>query len=419
MAELDEILTRYTHPETGTLHGAAFIAVDRNGKDVYRGVRGRKRLDPTSDKLTLDTVTWIASQSKLVTSVAVLQVVEKGLIGLDDDVRAIVPALKDIQVITGFEDGEGEPGPGVGRPILEDVAGPITLRQLVTHTSGFAYDVWNPLLQKYSVWAGRDVNMFSGTIEGLLHPLIFQPGTSWAYGPGLDWAGRTIEALTGQTFDAYQQQNIWQPLGATSTTFFPAKRGLTKDDIMESCQRTETGGLVPGDSPWPFDCRDSLGGGGLYSTANDYGRLLTALISGGAPLLSAASIDELFRPQVGAASDAELRRSMTGESPDKSSAWMWDVDPALNWPNFMEIRQCLCGTVNCEDVVDKQGKPCRRRKGTANWGGLPNLSWFVDRESGVAATLFTQVMPPGDALARKVSIELEEALYRIVNKTKA
>ncbi|CAK7219003.1 hypothetical protein SBRCBS47491_003697 [Sporothrix bragantina] len=415
MAELDEILARYTHPETGSLHGAAFVAVDRNGKDLYRGAHGRKRVNPASEKLTLDTVTWIASQSKLVTSVSVLQVVEKGLIGLDDDIRKIVPALKDIQVITGFEDGDSEPGPGVGQPILEDVQGPITLRQLVTHTSGFCYDAWHPLLQKYSTWAGRTVNMFSGTIEGQLHPLIFQPGTSWAYGPGLDWAGKVIEILTGLTFDEYQQQNIWQLLGAPNTTFFPAKRGLTKADIMETGQRTEEGTLVSGSSPWLFDCRDSLGGAGLYSTANDYSRLLAALISGGGPILSAASLDELCRPQVGAASDADMRRFITSESAAQSKAWLWTTDPEHHWQDFMEVRQCLCGLVNSENVVDDKGTPIRRRKGTVNWDGLPNLLWFVDRETGVAATFFTQIMPMDDTVARKVCTELEEALYRIVN----
>ncbi|CAK7214423.1 hypothetical protein SEUCBS140593_002177 [Sporothrix eucalyptigena] len=420
MAELDEILARYTHPQTGSLHGAAFVAVDRNGKDIYRGVAGRKYVDLTStEKLTLDTVTWIASQSKLVTSVSVLIAVEKGLIGLDDDVRKVVPLLENIQVITGFEDGEGEPGPGVGKPILEDPNGPITLRQLVTHTSGFCYDAWNPLLQKYSVWAGRKENMFSGTIEGQLHPLIFQPGTSWSYGPGLDWAGKVIESLTGITFDEFQQQNIWGPLGAKSTTFFPAKRGLTQKDIMELGRRSENSppqDLVPGTSPWPFDCRDSLGGAGLFSTANDYCRLLAALVSGGGPILSAASLDELCRPQVGVASDADMRRFVTSDSNAHSKGWLWTTDPENHWQDYMEVRQCLCGLVNSEDVVDAEGKHRRRRKGTVNWDGLPNLLWFVDRESGVAATFFTQIMPMDDVAARKVCTELEEALYRIVNE---
>lgn len=413
MAELDTILARYTHPDTGSLHGAAFVAVDRHGQDLYRGAFGRTKVDPespSSKPLTLDTVTWIASQSKLTTSVAVLQAVEQGLIGLDDDVRTVVPALRDIQVLTGFDDND--------QPLLEDLNGPLTLRQLISHTSGFAYDARHPLLVKYSQWAGRTSHMFDGTMDGQIHPLVFQPGTSWVYGSGLDWAGQVIEKLTGDTVDAFQQKHIWQPLGATNTTFFPAARGLTADDLLETGLRTPgqgtPHGLTPGPSPWKFACRDSFGGAGLYSTANDYIRLLAALVGGGAPLLSPASFDEMVRPQVSAASDAAMRAFITGDvGASKSKAWLWTAAPEEHWADYMEVRQCLCGLVNSEDVVGRQGER-RRRQGTVNWDGLPNLLWFVDRESGVAATFFTQIMPMDDAEARKLCTELEEALYRLV-----
>ncbi|EPE04147.1 beta-lactamase [Ophiostoma piceae UAMH 11346] len=408
MAELDEILEKYTNPETGTIQGASFVAVGKNGDFIYRKAAGSQKANGgTSYPLTLDTVTWIASQTKLTTSVSVMQLVEKGLVALDDDVRGILPVLKDIKVITGFEDDDT--APGGGHPIFEDVKGPITLRQLVTHSSGFRYDTRHPLLIKYSKWAGRTENMFSGTIEGCLHPLIFQPGTSWDYGPGLDWAGRVIEAVTGMPYDEYQQEHIWKPLGAADTTFFPAKRGLTLWDIQETAERGEGGGLEAGRSPWLFECRDALGGAGLFSTANDYVKLLGTLLAGGGPLLSSTSVDVLFAPQTLAPeASAALRTFVTGSSPQKSKSWLWDSDPD-NWRDYMEIKHCLCGLVNKEDV------PGRRHKNTVNWDGLPNLLWFIDREGGVAATFFTQIMPPDDAEIRKLCQELETALYKIVD----
>lgn len=179
MTELDAILARYTHPDTGSIHGASFVAVDAHGNsfvandahgnDLYRGAFGRTKVDPAnpdSKPLSLDTVTWIASQSKLITTVAVMQAVEQGLVGLDDDVRKIVPALRDIQVLTGFDDDKNE-------PILEGLSGPLTLRQLISHTSGFAYGARHPLLTKWSKWSGRTANMFDGTIGGMTHPLVF------------------------------------------------------------------------------------------------------------------------------------------------------------------------------------------------------------------------------------------------------
>uniref|UniRef100_A0A8H7KAL5 Beta-lactamase-related domain-containing protein n=1 Tax=Bionectria ochroleuca TaxID=29856 RepID=A0A8H7KAL5_BIOOC len=206
MAEIDAILQKYTDPETGSIHGASFVAVDANGNDIYRKSFGHQKVDvKNSPPLTLDTVTWIASQTKLTTSVSVMQIVERGLIGLDDDVREVLPQLKELKVLVAFEDEDGEVvepeptshdngnGPYInrslpkpkGQPIFEDVKGPITLRHLVTHTSGLCYDLASPLLMKYSAWIGRQENMFSGTIEGFFHPLLFQPGyildvRSWA-----------------------------------------------------------------------------------------------------------------------------------------------------------------------------------------------------------------------------------------------
>lgn len=286
----------------------------------------------------------------------------------------------------------------------------------MTHTSGFRYDIRHPLLIKYSKWAGRKENMFSGTIEGVLHPLIFQPGTSWDYGPGLDWAARVVETLTGMNFDEYQQEHIWKPLEATNTTFFPAKRGMKVEDIHESAERVGENGmdeglpktLKSGQSPWLFDCQDALGGAGLFSTANDYAKLLGALLAGGGPLLAPESVELLFAHQdVAPKATTALRTFVTGYGPEKSKAWLWDNAPNnQNWKDYMEIKHCLCGLVNTEDV------PGRRRKNTVNWDGLPNLLWFIDREGGVAATFFTQIMPPDDTEVRKMCQELEVALYK-------
>ncbi|KIW22100.1 uncharacterized protein PV07_12516 [Cladophialophora immunda] len=438
MAELDAILGRFTDPVTGSLHGATFVAVDREGKDIYRKSFGHQKVDTSnSPALTPDTVTWIASQSKLTTSVSVMQIVERRLINLDDDVREVLPQLKELKVLTGFE-GEDESTAngeakshvdleevgqrklhGVqssekkskGSPILEDVKGPITLRQLISHSSGLCYDLGNPLLIKYSAWADRKDNMFSGTMEGNFHPLVFQPGTSWQYGPGLDWAGRVVAQLTGMSLDEYQQRNIWGPLGAESTTFFPSKRGIKPEDVQEMAYRAageSTQDLKKGSSPWKFDCRDDLGGAGLYSTANDYSKLLAALLADGGPLLSKASVDEMFRAQLGPVPVASLREFIVGTDTKNTKSLLW-TQTLEEWRDVMEIGHCLCGVVNNEDVAG------RRKKNTVSWDGMPNLLWFIDRESGVAATFFTQLLPVGDLPLRLVMLELEKALYKMVN----
>lgn len=259
---------------------------------------------------------------------------------------------------------------------------------------------------------------------------MFQPGTSWAYGPGHDWAGQIIEKLTGLGLDEYQQQHIWRPLGATNTTFFPAARGLTPDDLHETVFRTREGLLhpeyAPTPSPWKLDCRDALGGSGLYSTPNDFIRLLGALLQGGGPILRQDSVDDLFRPQpqLGAAAKAAMRRYLSANgNRAKTKAWMWTKSSRMYWDRFMEVQQCLCGVVGSEAVDgtcrDQQGlwigRGRRRRQGSVNWGSLLNLMWFIDRESGVAATYFTQTLTGAEPATECLCMQLEQALFRIVN----
>ncbi|CAI4213459.1 unnamed protein product [Parascedosporium putredinis] len=218
-------------------------------------------------------------------------------------------------------------------------------RQLLTHSSGFCYDLRHPLLTKYSAWAGRQENMFSGTMEGQYHPLVFQPGTSWDYGPGLEWAAHVVETLTGLEYDEYQQKHIWQPLGAQNTTFFPAKRGFGEGDIHELARRAEGEGpqdLKVEASPWKFECRDALGGAGLFSTANDYGKLLAALLAGGGPLLSQASVDELFRPQLGPGPMEALREFVVGPNPTDSKTWLFRP-PARDWRDVGRLATVYVG----------------------------------------------------------------------------
>ena len=250
--------------------------------------------------------------------------------------------------------------------------------------------------------------MFSGTIEGSTHPLVYQPGTSWQYGPGLDWAGKVVEAVTGQDLDAYQQENIWGPLGAKSTTFRPIKHfAPNAPPPMQETAVQGQNGLVVSKSLWSLEPRDAIGGAGLYSTANEYTKLLSALLRGGAPLLSKESVDTLFSPQLGPESLRDLRKFLIGKSVETSFSRLWATSDE-EFANIQEIQGSLVGVVSTEDV------PGRRKKGTVNWGGMPNLSWWIDRESGVAATVFTQLMPPGGAKARTLHIDLEEALYKYI-----
>ena len=222
-----------------------------------------------------------------------------------------------------------------------------------------------------------------------------------------------VEALTNMDLDTYMEKNIWAPLQAQNMTFQPTKRFSPKPmpPLHETALRTGNSSLAskPSTSPWPLSAKDAIGGAGIYGTANDYTKLLSSLLQGGSPLLKKESVDEMFRPQIGVESDEAFRANQlagTGHRLFRQSG-----DEATK-DELMPLGHSLAGLVNLEDV---QG---RRKKGTVAWGGLPNLGWWVDRESGVAATMFTQVIPAGDTLCREMLVELEAAVYRLVEGRK-
>ncbi len=160
--------------------------------------------------MTLDSIFWIASLTKAVTSVAAMQLVEQGRVGLDQPLGAVVPKLANLQVLEGF--GED------GQPILRPARREVTLHDLLTHTSGFVYEMWNAGIGRYVQATGKPGSA-SGLNVGLEMPLAFDPGERWEYGIGVDWAGKVVEAVSGQTLGAYFAEHITGPLGMADTQF--------------------------------------------------------------------------------------------------------------------------------------------------------------------------------------------------------
>ncbi|MEI9973533.1 MAG: serine hydrolase domain-containing protein [Ignavibacteriota bacterium] len=156
----------------------AVVAMAGNAGGVtYSGAFGTR--DAASKvPVNLDSIFAIASMTKAVTSVGAMQLVEQGKLTLDEPASKHLPELGKLQVLDGFD--------GAGKAILRPPAKPVTLRQLLTHTSGFAYDTWHEAMFKFTA-AGGDPT----------HVLAFEPGTKWQYGPSTFWAGRLVEAVSG------------------------------------------------------------------------------------------------------------------------------------------------------------------------------------------------------------------------------
>ncbi|KAH8900268.1 beta-lactamase/transpeptidase-like protein [Thozetella sp. PMI_491] len=372
------------------LLGASFILLDRNGT-IFEGGSGHQAFAPDSRPYGQDTVTWIASMTKLVTATAALQLVEKGVLRLDDDVRARIPILDKVQILRGFEED--------GKPILEDNTNPISLRILLTHTTGFGYDMGEPEIMQWGAYTGRTVVNLNWSRDGFTYPLLFSPGESWMYGSSLDWVGQVIEDATGQRLSEYMEEHIFKPLGLQDTTFYPAKRPDLQERIADFGYRAEAtqGSLAPGPTPVPADYEMESGGAGLYSTATDYAKVLAATLKGDV-LLKKETTDLLFTPQL----NDRQRKGMVdyvGRMPD---AFCPEFPPGL--PTDFAFG----GMVNVEDVPDK------RRKGSMMWSGFANAHWWIDRETGLAGVLVTTVLcdPPGDPVTIKLYHELEVAAYK-------
>ena len=176
---------------------------------LYEGAFGKRESGGDVD-MTLDTVFHLASMTKAVTCVAAMQQVERGLIDLDEPIGRFVPELAAPHVLDGFD--------AAGAPILRSARRPITLRLLLSHTSGFAYDTWNGEIRRYmqvngipSIGAGQ-----AGRPDG---PARLGPGHRWEYGIGIDWAGQAVERTSGLDLEAYFRDEIFEPLGMTDTGF--------------------------------------------------------------------------------------------------------------------------------------------------------------------------------------------------------
>ena len=182
--------------------GVVAMAVTDKGQ-FYEGAFGTRLLGDGAP-MTLDTVFRIASMTKAITCVAAMQLVEQGKLRLDEPVPNIDPALGSPQVLEGFD--------AAGAPRLRPAKRPITLRHLLTHTAGFSYEVWDANMVRYVKASGMP-SMASGKVAALRMPLVFDPGDKWEYGINIDWVGRLVEAISGQTLDAYFRDKIFVPLG--------------------------------------------------------------------------------------------------------------------------------------------------------------------------------------------------------------
>jgi methyl acetate hydrolase len=230
---------------------------------IYQGAFGVRGAGAAA-KMSDNTVFRIASMIKLLTSVAAMQLVEAGKLGLDDPAERLDPTLASQQVLLGFDEK--------GAPQLRPAQKPITLRNLLSHTSGLSYQLWDANLARYLKRSRNDPALPR-------MPLMFDPDTGWAYGGSLDRVGRMVEVVSGKTLDRYFRDHICVPLGMKDTAFVITEQQRAREASLHF--RKVDGTLVRQPIEKRTPPKVFSGGGGIYSTAPDYLTLLQALLNGG------------------------------------------------------------------------------------------------------------------------------------------
>lgn len=235
-------------------------------------------------------------------------------------------------------------------------------------------------------------------VERFGYPLMYEPGTSWMYGANIDWAGKLVERLTDSTLEEYMQKNMFEPLGITNITFWPYQNPAFKDKVPGLTTRTPEGQLVPMTLPFlNTGSTDCFGGHGAYATMSDYLKIQHSLLANDAKLLKPSTVDSMFEPQLSPASAQALNHFMKTSPMAAMVIGEFKPDIEVNWG--------LGGILFMQDDVG------RRKKGTLSWGGMSNPFWLIDRESGVALTFGTQVLPPGDKGTEEMITAVELAVY--------
>ena len=365
--------------------GVSALAADRDG-EAYRGAFGTRTTTPVPDPMTTDTVVWIASMTKLIAAVAALQLVERGQLHLDEPLGRLLPELADPQVLERFDDE--------GQPKTRSARTPMTLRTLLSGTSGNGYGFLHPDLARY-----QQVKGLPGILKcreaTLTTPLLFDPGTSWAYGMGLDWVGKVIEAATGGQLEDVLRANVLRPLGMDDTTF--VLRPEHRARLAGLSMRGAAGSFVPVRFEVTQEPEFQSAGGGMYGTAEDYLSLLRMLLGrgevDGVRLLSEETVAEAIRNQIGEHSIGRLAT----------------IDPvSSNDIDFLpgrEKRWCLLGMTNVEPAAHG------RSAGSLFWGGAGNTYFWVDWDNGDAGVLFAQLLPFADDKAVKLFEDFELVVH--------
>ncbi|HET8548570.1 MAG TPA: serine hydrolase domain-containing protein [Bryobacteraceae bacterium] len=359
---------------------AAVGSIAQRRKTLYAGAFGLR--DASGIPVRVDSIFRIASMTKPITTVAALQLVEQGKVDLSEPIAKHLPQLANLDVLEGFD--------ASGKPVLRPARTPITLRHLLTQTSGLCYSIWDERMFRYSSATGDNARAKPG-------PLMFEPGTRWQYGQGTAWAARFIEATTGATLEDYFQEKILRPFCMQDTSYiFPEAKF---ERLVADYHREANGELKPNDRRLPSRPTSFNGDGGLYSTAADYVRFMQMILNrgsgpNGARILKPQTVESMLRNQIGDLSAGKMRSFRPSTSADV------DFQPG-------HTQKWGFGF-----LINTTPHAGGRSAGSGAWAGLNNTFFWIDPRRDRCAVLLMQYLPFADKEAVGLLDDFEKAAYR-------
>ena len=393
LGRLAEVVQGYVDDEA--IAGAVTLIARKGGQAHVRAYGMADR--DAGTEMTPEAIFRIASMTKPVTSVAVMMLYEEGRFKLNDPVGLYLPELASLEVLT-----PGDNGDAVGRVPARR---PVTIRHLLTHTSGIGYrflgDLGASPTQRVLSELYRDAGIadglaeHDGTIEGLVTalgqlPLMHEPGTAFTYGLSDDVLGRLVEVLSGTTFDEFLRTRLFEPLGMVDTFFYiPGAKAHrlaslyapNADGGLDEVEGTVEGNHLIYSATYSTGEHRSYfaGGAGLSSTVQDYARFLQMLLNGGeldgVRMLSPITVDLMTRDHI-------------GDVPAGSVVQPGSAGFGLGF--------AIRGNPGADGEIGSEG--------AYYWSGFFNTTFWVDPKEQLLGILMTQVFPSGSDIQERFRI---------------
>lgn len=381
----DQVLN-YTVGRAGGAPGVVAMATDRKA-NIYEGVAGKRELGK-DQPMTTDSVMAIFSTTKAITGVALMQLVEEGLVSLDDPVKKYVPEIAEIQVLEGFD--------ADGKPKLRAPRSDITVKQIMLHTAGFSYEFFSHDDLNYRTAKGIPTAV-SSTFASIRTVLLHEPGERWTYGVNIDWVGKVVEAVRGKRLGEIMKERIFEPLGMVDIGFTMTPSMQSRRAILHD--RAADGKLTPlPDLVLPQPPEMDMGGHGLYATVGEYMKFIRMILNDGAGpngrVLKAETVEQM---------------SKNGLGKLKSGGWTTSI-PSLS--NDGEFFPGLTKSWAYTFQVNDEDAPTGRPAGSLMWAGLANLFYWIDRKNGIGGFLGSQILPFQDVAAYPGFVDFETVVYQ-------